>query len=61
MFSFLKRSNIIQLSITTLVLFILLIFGLAFFSIGTLAERYNDASNDIETVTLVAALEQVAH
>ena len=61
MFSFLKRSNIIQLSITTLVLFILLIFGLAFFSIGTLAERYNDASKDIETVTLVAALEQVAH
>lgn len=61
MFSFLKRFNIIQISITSLVLFVALVLVLSGYSITKTAIKAADANQDAETLKLVAALEQVAH
>lgn len=61
MFSFLKRFNIIQISITSSVLFIALVLVLSGYSIAKTAIKAADANQDAETLKLVAALEQVAH
>ena len=61
MFTLLKRFNIIQISIISFSLFVLLVVVLAGFSIQVTSSRYFAAQQDIETLNLTAALEQVAH
>ena len=61
MFAFLKRFNIIQISITTLVLFILLIAALSGFTIFKTFQQSAGASRDMAALTVIEALEQIAH
>ena len=53
--------KIIQVSITSLVLFVLLVLVLSSYSITKTALKVADANQDVDTLKLVAALEQVAH
>lgn len=61
MFAFLKRFNIIQISITTLVLFILLIVALSSFAILKTVEQSSGAARDTAALSVIEALEQIAH
>lgn len=61
MFDWLKRFNIIQISVFSLTLFVILVIVLSTFSISSVSSRYQAAKDDINLLELVAALEQVAH
>lgn len=61
MLSILKRFKIIQVSITSLFLFVLFVLVLSSYSITETAHKVADANQDVDTLQLVAALEQVAH